>query len=211
MRGTIIRLCLSALAGLIVVWITAAVFLADARAITYSYSWELYITRKTLEEIPDAIEGYRKKHGQLPEKLSQAISRDDLHPPLVEDAGQIFDAWGRAFVYEVTGDSYRVRSFGRDGKLGGRGLDYDISSVDPLHPEGQITFAQIVEFPSARMLVVTCVLAGLGTFTICWVMGVPTDFTPVNIARYVFAFGIIIVASILFASFLAIFHIPSGH
>ncbi len=91
----------------------------------------------------------------------------DLVP---EDAAhQLLDGWGGPFQYRVTGDSYELFSYGRDGLPGGSGLDADV------YP-GSYTWAEyptLEELPgfltmffawSSAGMPILCALAGVAIF-----------------------------------------------
>ena len=64
-------------------------------------------------------------------KFITAETGDDCVPITKEDA--LKDAWGNPFTYslENNGRSYRIKSFGADGKDGGTGVDFDVFGTGP--------------------------------------------------------------------------------
>lgn len=72
-------------------------------------------------KIVNALETYRQKHGSYPKSL------DDL-PASQEDWGDsvLQDPWKRPYYYVSHGDRFDLLCLGRDGELGGEGIDADI-------------------------------------------------------------------------------------
>ncbi|MBO9623685.1 MAG: type II secretion system major pseudopilin GspG [Sphingomonas sp.] len=85
--------------------------------------------------IASQLTTYRLDNGAFPttEQGLKALVERTTVPPLpaaFPDGGYLStmpqDPWGRPYVYESDGHSYRIVSLGRDGKQGGEGVDADI-------------------------------------------------------------------------------------
>jgi len=93
--------------------------------------------RGTVDQLKYVVEEYQKKHKSFPKNLA--------FQEIVPNAGSTFygfdperygfdpergpyDAWGRPFHYEADADSFLIYSLGRDGKVGGTGVDLDLYS-----------------------------------------------------------------------------------
>ena len=48
--------------------------------------------------------------------------------PYMKGAEKLADPWGAAYTYEADGETFKVGSLGRDGKVGGAGLDQDLAN-----------------------------------------------------------------------------------
>lgn len=69
--------------------------------------------------LSERIEEYVRQHRQLPSSVNAL--------PLIENkTGEVHDAWGRVIEMQIVAGRCRLRSFGRDGRDGGRGDDSDI-------------------------------------------------------------------------------------
>jgi competence protein ComGC len=67
-------------------------------------------TQFQLWSIMTAIETYEFDKGTLPEKLEELIANRYL-----QDGSALKDAWGREFIYHKGGDSFILKSLGKDG------------------------------------------------------------------------------------------------
>jgi hypothetical protein len=76
-----------------------------------------------------ALEAYRHEKHALPRTLRNLPPVALLHFG-TDGTGAPLDWWRRQLHYWTDGTSYRVSSYGRDGKPGGVGFDYDVSSDD---------------------------------------------------------------------------------
>lgn len=69
-----------------------------------------HATQVQLRSIMTAIVEYEVDKGTLPEKLEELIANRYLSGESV-----LKDAWGRDFIYQKSGDSFTLRSLGKDG------------------------------------------------------------------------------------------------
>lgn len=93
-------------------------------------------TKSKAEQINTIVQGYRRKHVELPRSLEDLLQSDPLNNnmPWVESEDDLKDAWGRMFELRP-GDragQFEVVSFGQNGQEDGFGPEYgfdrDISS-----------------------------------------------------------------------------------
>jgi general secretion pathway protein G len=92
--------------------------------------------RSQLDIVALALDTYRLDNDYYPtteQGLTALVSIPDRPPPPRRWRGPYLkralpdDPWGRSYVYEsADGDSYSLRSLGRDGAPGGAGEDEDI-------------------------------------------------------------------------------------
>lgn len=79
-----------------------------------------------LDRIAEALEQHSREHSSLPSDLASLQLPADLSR----------DPWGRPFEYRVLdGGAFQVSTLGRDGAVGGAGVDADVShetDIDPL-------------------------------------------------------------------------------
>lgn len=78
-----------------------------------------------LDRIAEALEKHLREHASLPTDLASLQLPEELAR----------DPWGRAFGYRVVDDgSFHVSTLGRDGAVGGVGVDADLSHDTDLEP-----------------------------------------------------------------------------
>ena len=80
------------------------------------------LTRVQLNSLSDNIEMYRIRLNSLPETLealrdgpSDAAQKAKWVEPIIKEIPK--DAWGKDFIYKVTGNGYEIRSAGIDGQM----------------------------------------------------------------------------------------------
>ena len=181
-------------------------------------------TLTTIYRVTEAIDAYQKEHHQLPTTLREL---PDL--PYRNEEGLPIDRWRRPLIYWTDGTHYRVTSYGRDGKPGGVGLDFDLTdalakmtegshSSKGLPPQAVPTFQQFLTDRGGHYtgsgfgMLLMCVLTGIVTFILGLVTTRPMMITRSGkwgqIRRYLV---IAAVTFLLAVMYLIPLHIPSGH
>jgi general secretion pathway protein G len=95
------------------------------------------LTLTQMRDLKVQLEQYRDQYSMYPngiQGLDALIERPIDEPipnewrPFISDESLIKDQWGTKLDYEsdAEGMFFIIRSFGRDGKPGGKGFDYDI-------------------------------------------------------------------------------------
>jgi serine/threonine protein kinase len=100
----------------------------------FGYGLSAWMTVRSEDMVDEARQDGAKRmvegtaHGIR--EYSKAMGRP---PRDLEELGMegVLDPWGHALVYRVKGRSWSIRSLGKDGKAGGRGLDKDIVAKGP--------------------------------------------------------------------------------
>lgn len=72
--------------------------------------------------------GYPTKEEGLSALAAAPGSATRWNGPYMKGADKLADPWGNPYLYDSSGAAFVIRSFGRDGKEGGEGLDKDLSS-----------------------------------------------------------------------------------
>lgn len=90
-------------------------------------------TRIQLTQIVQALQMYYTDCGKYPQTLDNLVKADancnNWGPePYLKNSPK--DQWGNAFVYELNGNEYTLKSYGKDGKEGGSGFDKDLNLDD---------------------------------------------------------------------------------
>jgi general secretion pathway protein G len=91
--------------------------------------------RTQIRNIASALELYYIDNGRYP-AVEEGIgalaiapqSARDWNGPYLKRADELEDPWGRKYDYELDGNTFVVRSYGRDGKPGGSGVDADLQN-----------------------------------------------------------------------------------
>jgi hypothetical protein len=84
------------------------------------------------------VEVYKDKHGKFPDRLVAGdlpLFRERGESPQFDAQGRPLDPWGRPYIYAVENEKFDIRTLGRDGIVGGRGLDADLSVERRYAPE----------------------------------------------------------------------------
>ena len=89
------------------------------------------LTRARIESVVEALSSYRKLTKRYPSGLTLLLTGTvtPIHlSALLKDEQQIRDGWNNPFVYQTNNDyrSFRLISYGADGRRGGTGEDTDI-------------------------------------------------------------------------------------
>lgn len=120
------------------------------------------MTYSNMRSIADALSEFFKQHGHYPDSLDQL-------------AGiwysRLTDQWGNRFHYEKTEEGFRLLSLGRDGELGGVGLDADYEYAPASSICIEPTLLQfLLDLPLSGHLFVIASLAGLCAGRLCYVI-----------------------------------------
>jgi general secretion pathway protein G len=228
----------SALVALLVLLISIWVAFLQYRGSPIRYAQEF--TLRDIGRVQAAMEAYREETGALPQTLREVAAwsqEDDSWNLRVDDSGAPVDAWKRLLQYSTDGATYRITSYGYDGKPGGTGLHYDLSSEDlgtedsseggkrlPRAPEAaQATFGQFVTdtglikslkdymHGSGLMMVLTCVLASVATFVVAFLSLGHRGPARRTVGARLLNLVLIVGATLWISAFITAFHAPSGH
>lgn len=101
------------------------------------------MARVTISALSQALDLYQRDVACYP-TIDQGLQALRVNPGINRWGGPYLvrdippDPWGRAYLYRIVAEGKpEIASFGRDGKLGGRGDDQDISSLrlnEPIMP-----------------------------------------------------------------------------
>jgi general secretion pathway protein G len=92
-------------------------------------------TKSNIATIKTALTMYRLDNNDYPttDQGLKALTERTTTPPLPATFPQggylsspAVDGWGKPYEYSSQGGSYTIRSLGKDGKVGGEGVDADI-------------------------------------------------------------------------------------
>jgi len=181
-------------------------------------------TGKTIHDINYAIKDFKERHNRFPSTLTELVAEDRDRWRL-DDESNIPDGWGRPFIYSVEGDKYLVLSYGYDGKPGGVGLDFDLSSDNistdgPRTEQERITLKQfLLDMPFLanqygafiRRIIIACGLIGICATLVCRTVIKPTKISFPEITQFIAKAMILTIAAIVTSTIVAVLHYPSGH
>lgn len=157
---------------------------------------------------------YRKNHGHYPATLSE-LTEMDPDPWYTTDR----DPWNNPFQYRGDLDSYTLVSLGRDGHIGGKGLDRDIDAAElPPRPSGRDErWRQMIGSPSLRQFTfdyptkgiqLGCALAGVFAFIACLIARLDT---PKGLPGVLIGLGFTLLFCLWFAINISAIHVPNHH
>lgn len=217
------RLLISVSLTLVILFISCAVgWLYTGRAFYDNTMLQLW-TQLDIRELNAAIVEYEKASSSPPlylEELqlpSRRIRPSKGHA-LVKKDGVFVDGWGRPYYYSSNGESYTLRSFGRDGEIRGLGLDRDLTHwndrperYDQYGPRGEKapSFQQFFfELPTEGILLTCSMLSIVGGLVIFMLVR-EGDLSGENGIEFWIKITVTVVASVVIATIMSIGHIPS--
>lgn len=210
-RETVLRVAIATGVGLLVFAVTLlATWQGNGRHLVYLD--ELFSqpeVRLDVLRVGSAVESYREQRGSLPATLD-ALQDLPQAEGFFDDEGNIYPgSWGHPLVYSTDGEHFRLISYGRDGKPGGRGSDADLTYDAPDPPEGMPTIKQFLFELCTPGMFRTGVFAGLLAAVLCIVITRPVA------TRSWMATVLSLVATVastaIIGAILAALHVPSGH
>lgn len=77
-------------------------------------------------QIANGLSQYNLDCNKYPQTLDGLKKQDDCKNWSQFYEGKLADPWGNAYVYEINGSDYVLKSLGKDKKEGGSGFDKDI-------------------------------------------------------------------------------------
>ncbi|MCX6379231.1 MAG: type II secretion system protein GspG [Armatimonadetes bacterium] len=155
--------------------------------------------------IVKTLKQYRESEHALPKSLSDLNQTSNI---------ETTDGWGHPFVYKVRGSNYTLLCCGQDGKLGGEGLDTDISSDNMRlqdHKGTRATFRQYLSYPYFGDMAGRACLGGGLAGLLCFALLRREKRSEVLRGKVTFQLLALLVAATLIATFMTVMHLPMGH
>jgi len=180
----------------------------------FMHQWPSQYVPQHLQQIHGALLKYAEEKGNFPDSLHD-LAHLENHGLPVDESGDplVLDGWDHTFHYEKTPDGVRLGSLGRDGVVGGVGLDADIFLGDKLIstrtrlPLRQFLFETAGSGGVFMAALLASVVAG------CVWYGPQTE-KPLRVRWRIVGVVAITVSAVFVAIFLAAFHVAasqSGH
>ncbi len=220
------RLLISALVGLAVFAVAcdAAYQQFCGSAVRYTQHFALQSIGRAVE----AVEQYRQEKHALPRKLADVEWQGDH----VNADGAPVDIWQHPLHYSVDGSRFRIVSYGQDGRPGGEGLDYDLSSDDL--PRGKparvtslwedlpqrsvptiwqfMTYDAHANSGSGRMMFLMSILAGVVAFALSLrEAGRPISDRGASLSRWLRLVVVVLATLFIAVMYVIPLHAPTGH
>jgi len=211
------RFQIASTAGIIVAFLsTIAAWLQWGRLDNVRYAQA--DTKFDLRHAARAVEEYREQEGKLPDDWSDLEIPFDTDGPYKSyhivhpELGTLHDCWDRPIEYTTDGETFQLKSFGQDGKPGGRGLDYDLTHDNLNASESFPTYYQFLfECSTEGILITSCLASGIITFFMTLVIAESKRLYRKKAIRIIIDFAITAIGALVVALILSILHIPTGH
>jgi hypothetical protein len=177
----------------------------------YSRTEQHLKTRADLERIREAINLHKDTKGNWPAELKDlnVVKQKQVS---VDENGEPVDGWGRRLNYRFDAASYQLFSLGPEGLPGGVGKHTDMYAGQPDSWPEHPTLVQWSALPEARLVQVTCILAGLVAFPICLLESRAREGQRPSLARLLLANAVTAVFAIVAACMIGALHLmPGGH
>lgn len=91
------------------------------------------LAQTQISQLSSSLQAYYTDCGTYPSALAGLISKDECAnwgPEAYANKKDLKDPWGGEFEYESKGQTFVIRSLGRDKAEGGDGFDKDLSSEE---------------------------------------------------------------------------------
>ncbi len=169
--------------------------------------WEQYQTRFILKHLADSIAAYRQQFGVSPQslgdlvKISNAFSYEEEQHPI--------DGWGHPMVLSTNATNLVVTSYGRDGKPGGIGLDYDLTTENRDPKEARPTFKQFLYEMPTQGMILSCFVCGSFAGLLSFLIIRIPELNRTTMIKLVIKLIVMVLAAVFMASIIAGLHIPS--
>jgi len=170
------------------------------------------LTRWELKDMDRAITAFQQKYNVAPTNIEQlqAMTND---VPRTEGWFYIglTDRWQHPFVFSTEGTNCLIISYGRDGKPGGKGIDFDLTSKNPYPKESVPTFGQFFHNQEAGGMVFSSFFCGaLAAFLSFLTVRIP-DLSRRGVIILVLSLGATLIGTLVVASMITAVHSHPGH
>jgi hypothetical protein len=174
--------------------------------------WQQWETQRALKDMSNAVEAYQQKFKVPPHTFEQLQAMTNEVPNMEYWAiTGLTDAWQHPFVITNEGTDCLIISYGRDGKPGGKGIDYDLTSGNRNPKEAEPTFDQFFNNKETQgMIVSSFVCGGLAALLSLLTVRVP-NLTKRGLIILGLSLCATVFGTVLVTIFITALHIPNGH
>lgn len=179
----------------------------------HSIAWFRQLeTQEKLTVISNSISAYQRQFHAAPTNIDQLMkwtnSGNDVS---FWSSDNFIDGWGHPLIITNGGSTSIVISYGRDGKPGGVGIDYDLTSANPRPKEALATFDQFWANTNCQGMINTSIFCGgLAAILSFSTVKVPS-FKPKGIIILVLSLCATTFAALWVTVIITLVHIPNGH
>jgi hypothetical protein len=209
-KHLLLRLLIASGVWLVVSGITLYVAWQQAnQSITWWRQWE---TRRALRDMSNAIAAYQQTFKVAPRTFEQIQAMTNAVPEMERWSFVGFtDSWQHPFILTNEGTNCLVISYGRDGKPGGKGIDYDLTSENRNPKESVPTFDQFFYNKEMQGMVNSSyICGGLAALLSLLTVRVP-NLTGRGLIILALSLCATLAGTLFVATMITALHIPSGH
>jgi type II secretory pathway pseudopilin PulG len=169
-------------------------------------------TQRQLKDIGQAIIAYQQKFNTSPNTFEQLRTMTNDVPWIEYDFENGFvDGWQHSLIFTNEGTNCLVISHGGDGKPGGKGIDYDLTSNNPHPKESSPTLAQFFDNKECEgMIDWSFIRGGLAALLSLLTVRVP-NLNKRGIIILILSLCATLIGTFFVTTIITALHIPSGH
>jgi hypothetical protein len=170
------------------------------------------LTERTLYWLGKTIDSYQNKFHAAPTSFKQLqLMTNEVSEMECSVTHWTVDGWQHPLVFQINGANSMVVSYGADGKAGGEGINYDLTSENPYSSKSQPTFAQFWGNPACAEIIRWCFYCGgMAAFLSILTVRIP------NLSRrgaiiLIVSLGATLMGTLFITTVITALHVPSGH
>jgi hypothetical protein len=171
------------------------------------------MTENALMQIQKVVAAYQRASNACPESFEQLQPMFNEFPDLkgFQSKNDFVDGWNHPLALLKEGTNCIVISYGRDGKPGGIGIDYDLKPAELLPKESMLTFQQFWNDERTRDAITWCFICGAMAGALSFLTVKIPNLTKRGLLALGFTLGATLLGSFIAASFITALHVPNGH
>lgn len=173
---------------------------------------EQWMTTHALKNMDKAIIAFQKKYNFAPTNFEQlqGMTNEVLEMDMWFPEGFV-DGWHHPFIFSNEGTSYLIISYGRDGKSGGKGIDCDLTSVNPYPNESSPTFLQFWNNKRFDGMIDWSFICGVLAALLSLFTVRISNLTKRGLVIHIINLCIIFIGVLIVTIIITALHIPTGH
>jgi len=179
----------------------------------HSIAWyQQWQTRRELKDMSNAIAAYQQKFKVNPRTFEQIQAMTNEVPEMgYWSAVGFIDGWQNPLALTNEGTNCVIISYGRDGKSGGKGIDYDLTSENRNPKESVPTFDQFFYNKEMQgMIISSYICGGLAALLSLLTVRVP-NLTKRGLMILALSLCATLIGTLFVATMITALHVPSGH
>ncbi len=210
-KNLLLRVLIAVSVGIIISTISIYVAWANSGNASAGW-WEQWETQRALKDMGQAAAAYQEQYKVVPNTFEQLKMMTNAIPEMGFWSFRGFtDGWQHPYVISNEGTNCLIISYGHDGKPGGKGIDYDLTSKNPRPKEAWPTFAQFWENERFNGMIGSSIVCGiLAGFLSLLTVRIP-NLNKRGIIILVFSLCATLVGTLFVTVMITAVHVPSGH